>query len=152
MGVTFEIILVPDMSGDRACPDCRGDGWIYEYRYLDDQVVHVECRKCKGNGHFRAETKLMPTNNGQTLHSYELSRDAFGQYVHAACNGGGVRFFERYHNFYWSCTSCRTKGLLTPYEWEAVHSHGYTGFNLLANARGAEKLLELGVSLKPTRL
>ena len=148
MSVTFKVIFVPDMYGDRVCTDCRGDGWIYGDHCLDDQFAQAECRNCKGNGHFREETKLMPANGGQTLHSYDLSRDPFGRHVHVACNGRGVRFFQRLHNFYWSCTSCRTQGLLTPYEWEAAHSHGYTGFNLLANAHGANQLLELNAAIK----
>ena len=149
MSVTFKVTLVADMHGNRTCLDCRGNGWIYGYR--DNKFVPVECKKCKGNGRFREETLFIPTHSGQTLHSYELSRDPFGRYVHVACNGGGVRFFGQRSSPYWSCTSCRSEGLLTPSEWVTAQDGRYTGFSILANASGAEKLLALGASLKSNR-
>lgn len=145
MPVGYEVVLVPDMFGSRCCNDCNGYGWVYGY-HDDGEPGRIDCSPCEGGGWFREETNIIPAVNGHPLQSSELSHDDYGRHVHRACNGGGVRFFVQCGLSYWSCTSCARWGVLSQPEWMNLQTEGKQP-NLLANARGAEFLLELRSSL-----
>ncbi len=145
MPVDYKVVLIPDMFGSRRCEDCNGYGW--KHGYCDDgELARVECSPCDGNGSFREETNIIPIQDGHLLQSLELSRDDFGRHIHVTCNGGGVRFFTQCGLQYWSCTSCRKWGVLSQPEWKTLQTEGKQP-NLLANARGAELLIQLRSSL-----
>ncbi len=142
MPVTHEVVLVPDMSGNRTCPDCKGYGWKHGYSENSERLEQIECKPCDGNGKFREETMIIPASNGEPYESGALSRDRYGRYIHLGCNGGGVRFFTQCLEHYWSCTSCKEYGVLSPPAWYAFQATDRK-INHLANARGAKQLLSL---------
>lgn len=137
--VSFKVVLVPDVYAGHICSECNGHGWKHGYR-PDGKLDRIDCEPCEGNGWFREETEIIPIEDGSPLQSPELSRDDFGRHVHITCNGGGVRFFTQFGEHYWSCTSCKKYGVLSPPEWKTIQTRNQP-FNILANARGAENLL-----------
>jgi hypothetical protein len=138
--VGFEVVLVPDLFGNRCCSECHGFGWVYSY---DDagQYSRPDCTECLGNGWLREETVIVPLEGDLTFRSKELTKDSYGRYVHAGCLGG-LRFFTRRFVHHWSCTSCKRSGVLSATEWELAQAK-QPPLNLLANAKGAEKLRAL---------
>ena len=141
MPVDFKVTLVPDMFGKRTCSECHGYGWSHGYTE-NFESDRIDCQPCEGNGFFREGTKIVPVVNGEPFHSEELSRDQYGRYIHLGCNGGGVRFFIQCLEHYWSCTSCKEYGVLSPPTWLAFQASDRK-INHFANARGVEKLLTL---------
>lgn len=144
MPIEYKVVLVSDMFGNVPCTECSGYCWTYGYS--GDKFTHVNCTVCEGRGFFREETEHMPTHAEYTLQSPELARDQFGRHVHTECNGGGVRFFTQFGEHYWSCTSCKKWGVLSPPEWLTVQPTTKP-LNSLANAKGAELLLKLRKTL-----
>ena len=141
MPVDYKVVLVPDMFGRRVCTDCHGYGWKHGYDE-NMETVHVDCVLCEANGFFREETEVIPDTNGESYESVAISRDPFGRYMHLGCNGGGVRFFTQCLEHYWSCTSCKEYGVLSPPAWHAFQATDRK-INHFVNARGAEQLLSL---------
>ncbi len=138
--VTHETTLIPDLFGNRVCKVCGGYGWNHGY---DDvfNLTRVDCAPCDGNGRFREETNVVPTEGDLVFQSPEIARDDFGRYIHLGCQGG-LRFFTQCGIHHWSCTSCKNYGELTAPEWEVTQAK-QPPINLFANAKGADQLLSL---------
>jgi hypothetical protein len=144
MPVDYKVVLIPDLYGKSTCSDCHGYGWSHGYR--DDEFARIDCEPCEGNGSFREETEILPSEDGSVLQSEELSRDSYGRHIHLTCNGGGVRFFTQCREHYWSCASCKKWGVLSPPEWKLARDT-ISPLNLFANARGADLLQQLRSTL-----
>lgn len=79
--VGFEVRLVPDMYGRRACTTCHGYGWDFGFH-----LEHEDCSACKGNGYFSEETIVV--RDGQ-IGSYRYAPSRHGEAICISCKGHG---------------------------------------------------------------